>query len=105
MGMSSLEDPKRQLEVVIAYLRLGLREGGIAIGIKGGHDLTAQLQNLVGRGDMTMMRAARSTKRRIHRVFTSPAGIERLAGYDERYGEGFGPESTIPVLKADRPLR
>lgn len=105
MTMSSLEDPRRHLEVVVAYLRLGLREGGIPLDVKNGYALTPQLQQLVGRGDMTMMRAERSTKRLVHRVFTSPSGIERLAGYDERYGEDFGPERTIPVLKADKARR
>jgi len=105
MGTSSLEDPKRMLEVTVAYLRLGCRDGGIALDVKGGHALTPQLQALVGRGDMTMMRANRSSKRLVHRVHTSPAGIDRLADYDNRYGEDFGPERTIPTLKADKARR
>lgn len=105
MGMSSLDDPKRTLEVVVAYLRLGLREGGIALNVKGGHSLTPQLQELVGRGEMTMLRASRSTKRLVHRVMTSPKGIDRLADFERRYGEDFGPERTIPVLKADKARR
>ena len=105
MSMSSLEDPKRQLEVIIAYLRLGLRDGGIPLKIKGGYDLTPQLQNLVGRGDMSILRSSRSTNRLVHRIFTSPQGIERLADYDRRYGEELGAGHVIPVLKADQPRR
>lgn len=105
MAMSSIEDPKRDLEVTIAYLRLGCRDGGIAIDVKGGHALTPQLQALIVRGDMTILRANRSSKRLVHRVMTSPTGIDRLADFDRRYGPSFGAESTIPMLKADRARR
>lgn len=105
MTMSSLTDPKRALEVIVAYLRLGLRDGGMKIDVKGGYDLTPQLKALVGRGDMSILRSARSTNRLVHRIMTSPQGIERLADYDERYGTDFGSERTIPVRRADRPRR
>ena len=105
MTTSSLDDPKRTLEVVVAYLRLGCREGGIRLDVKGGHELTHQLSGLVGRGDMAMMRADRSTNRRTSRVHTTPQGIDRLADFDRRYGEDFGPERTIPTLKADKARR
>lgn len=107
MSTSSIDDPdpRRQLEVTVAYLRLGCREGGIALDVKGGHAKTPQLQALVGRGDLTIMRPDRSTKRLVPRVFTSPTGIDRLADYDIRYGETFGPEETIPMLKADKARR
>lgn len=105
MGMSSIEDPKRNLEVTVAYLRLGCRDGGIALDVKGGHAMTPQLQALIGRGDMSILRASRSAKRLVHRVMTSPVGKERLADFDQRYGEGFGPQSIIPTLRNDKARR
>lgn len=105
MGASSIEDPKRRLETTVAYLRLGCREGGIALGVKGGHAMTPQLQALVERGDMSILRASRSTRRLVHRVMTSPAGKERLADLDRRYGEDFGAPAVIPTLRNDRPRR
>lgn len=105
MTASVLDDPRRALETRVAYLRLGLREGGIAIDVKGGHALTDQLRELVTRGDMALMRPDRSTRRMTMRVHTTPQGVDRLADYDVRYGETFGPASTIPTLKADATRR
>jgi hypothetical protein len=101
MTTSPLEDPRRALEIRVAYLRLGLRDGGISIGTKGGHAMSDQLRGMIGQGDMAIMRPDRSTNRLISRVHTTPQGIERLAGYDERYGEDFGAPSTIPTLRSD----
>lgn len=105
MGTSSLEGPKRALEVVVAYLMLGCRDGGVRIGVKGGHALTQQLQALVGRGDMAIKRADRSAGRLVHRVHTTPQGIDRLADFDRRYGEDFATGHVIPTLKADTARR
>ena len=101
MGTSILDDQRRALELVVAYLRLGCEDGGIRIGVKGGHALTPQLQELVGRGDMAMMRASRSTNRLVHRVMTTPKGIDRLADYDRRYGPDFARHTVIPTLRND----
>lgn len=101
MTTSPLEDPRRALEIRVAYLRLGLREGGISIGTKGGHAMTEQLRTMIGQGDMAIMRPDRSTNRLVSKVHTTPNGIERLAGYDERYGKDFGATSTIPMLRSD----
>lgn len=101
MTTSPLEDPRRALETKVAYLRLGLRDGGISIGTKGGHAMTDQLRGMIGQGDMAIMRPDRSTNRLVSKVHTTPQGIERLAGYDERYGEDFGAMSTIPMLRSN----
>lgn len=105
MGTSILDDQRRALELVVAYLRLGCEDGGIRIGVKGGYALTPQLQELVGRGDMAVMRASRSTNRLVHRVMTTPKGIERLADYDRRYGLDFAGETVVPTLRNDMPLK
>lgn len=103
MGTSILDDQRRALELIIAYLRLGCEEGGIRIGVKGGHALTPQLRDLVGRGDMAMLRADRSTNRLVHRVMTTPQGIDRLADYDKRYGPTFARDLVVPALRNDNP--
>jgi hypothetical protein len=104
-----LSDPaekgRRALETVIAYLRLGCADGGLAIDVKGGYALTPELRDIIARGDMAIMRADRCSRRRGTTIHTVPQGIDRLAGYDERFGEAFGSAALIPKLKADRARR
>jgi hypothetical protein len=97
--------PRRALETVVAYLRLGCADGGLAIDVKGGYSLTPELREIIARGDMAIMRADRSSRRRNTTVHTVPQGIDRLADYDNRFGEAFAPGTIIPRLKADRARR
>lgn len=99
------ETARRALETVVAYLRLGCADNGIAIDVKGGYALTPELREIIARGDMAIMRADRSSPRRGTTIHTVPQGVDRLAGYDERFGESFGPGTMIPKLKADRARR
>jgi hypothetical protein len=99
------EQARRALETAIAYLRLGCADGGLPIDVKGGYALTPELREIIARGDMAIMRADRSSRRRGTTIYTVPQGIDRLAGYDERFGEDFGPATTVPQLKADRARR
>lgn len=38
---------EQQLAVMMSHLRLGLRDGGIRIGVKGGHALTPYLKAII----------------------------------------------------------
>lgn len=99
------EKARRALETVVAYLRLGCTDGGVAIDVKGGCAFTPELREIISRRDMAILRADRSSRRRGTTVHTAPQGVDRLAGYDERFGEAFGPTTIIPRLKADRARR
>lgn len=104
-----MKDPvaaaRQALETRVAYLRIGCRDGGLPVDVKGGYALSPELREIIGRGDMAVMRADRNSRRRRATVHTTPQGIDLLADYDIRYGESFGPESTVPTLRADRERR
>jgi hypothetical protein len=87
-------DAKFELEVMTAYLRLAVREGGLPLDVPGGRAYTRDLRSLVERGDLVVMRAARSGNRP-DVLYATPQGIDRLAGIAERYGEDFGPIAVL----------
>lgn len=87
-------DPKFELEVMTAYLRLAVREGGLPLDVPGGRAYTRDLRAMVERGDLVVMRAARSGNRP-NVIHATPQGIDRLAGIFERYGEDFGPVAVL----------
>jgi hypothetical protein len=91
-------DARRNLEVDVAHLRLALREGGLPLDVKGGRAYTPELRALVERGDIAIDRAARGSHRP-SLLFTTPQGVERLAGILERYGEDFGPISVLGTVE------
>lgn len=87
-------DPKFALEVTIAYLRLATYEGGLPLDVPGGRAYTRDLRQMVERGDLVMMRAARGSNRP-DRIHATPQGIDRLASILKRYGEEFGPITVL----------
>ena len=87
-------DPRKALEATVAYLRLAIRDGGLPLDVPGGRAYTRDLRALVERGDLAMLRAARSS-RRPNVLHATPRGIDRLAGLLERYGEDFGPVTAL----------
>jgi hypothetical protein len=87
-------DPKFALEVMIAYLRLATRDGGLPLDVPGGRAYTHDLRDMVERGDLAMLRAARSGNRP-NVLHATPQGIDRLASILERYGEDFGPTNIL----------
>jgi hypothetical protein len=87
-------DPKFALEVTIAYLRLAARDGGLPLDVPGGRAYSHDLRAMVARGDLAMMRAARSSNRP-DILHATPQGIDRLASLLERYGEDFGPVTVL----------
>ncbi len=88
------DDPRKLLETTVAYLRLAVREGGLALDVPGGRAYTRDLRALVERGDLVMLRPARGSARPTV-LHASPRGIDRLAGVLERYGEDFGPVAVL----------
>ena len=87
-------DPKFVLEVMIAYLRLAVREGGLPLDVPGGRAYTRDLREMVEKGDLALMRAARGSNRP-DVVRATPQGVDRLASVLERYGGDFGPISVL----------
>ena len=87
-------DPKFALEVMIAYLRLATRDGGLPLDTPGGRAYTRALREMVERGDLVMLRAARACNRP-DVLHATPQGIDRLASVLERYGEDFGPTTVL----------
>jgi hypothetical protein len=92
--MAMARDPKFALEVMIAYLRLATREGGLPLDVPGGRAYTQDLREMVERGDLAMMRAARSSNRP-DVLHATPQGIDRLTSVLDRYGAEFGPVSVL----------
>jgi hypothetical protein len=87
-------DPKFALEVMIAYLRLAVRDGGLPLDVPGGRAYTNDLRAMVERGDLVMLRAARGSNRP-DVLHTTPQGVDRLASVLERYGDDFGPVTIL----------
>ncbi|WBO24060.1 hypothetical protein [Sphingomonas abietis] len=87
-------DPRKVLEVIVAYLRLGVRDGGLPLDVPGGRAYGRELRAMVERGDLAMLRAARGSNRP-NRLHATPQGIDRLASLLERYGEDFGPITIL----------
>jgi hypothetical protein len=94
LGLIMAKDPRLVLEAMVAYLRLATREGGLPLDVPGGRAYTRDLRDLVERGDLVMLRAARSSNRP-NRLHATPQGIDRLASILERYGEDFGPTDVL----------
>lgn len=92
--MVMIRNPRLELEAIVAYLRLAVREGGLPLDVPGGRAYTADLRAMVERGDLAMMRAARGANRP-DILYATPQGIDRLASLLERYGEDFGPVSVL----------
>jgi hypothetical protein len=87
-------DPRFALEVIVAYLRLAVREGGLPLDVPGGRAYTHDLREMVERGDLAVMRSARGSNRP-DVLHATPQGIDRLASVLERYGEDFGPVAVL----------
>ena len=87
-------DPRLALETTVAYLRLAAREGGLPLDVPNGRAYSRDLRELVGRGDLAMMRPVRGSNRP-KLLLVTPQGIDRLAGILERYGEDFGPPAVL----------
>lgn len=86
--------PREQLEFEAAALRAGLADGGLRVDVKGSIPFSPGLKTMVGRGLLAVMRPERG-RRLATRLHTTPRGIDRLAGIEERHGEGFGPERAL----------
>jgi hypothetical protein len=87
-------DPKFALEVMIAYLRLAVRDGGLSLDVPGGRAYTNDLRDMVERGDLAMIRAVRGSNRP-DVLHATPQGVDRLASVLDRYGEDFGPVTIL----------
>jgi hypothetical protein len=87
-------DPRKALEIMTAYLRLAIRDGGLPLDVPGGRAYRQDLRALVELGDLVMLRPARGSNRP-NVLHTTPQGIDRLAGILERYGENFGPTTVL----------
>lgn len=97
-------DPRFALEVIVAHLRLATRDGGLPLDVPGGRAYTRDLRDLVERGDLAMLRAARSSNRP-NVLHATPQGIDRLATILERYGEDFGPVTVLGRVENVRGAR
>ena len=99
------EDPKARLEFETAVIRQATCDGGMRVDCRGGWAFTPDLKGLVGRGLLAVKRPERGGNL-ANRLFATPRGVARLAGIEERYGDGFGPVHAIgPVLKNNPPRR
>jgi hypothetical protein len=87
-------DPRFALEVMIAYLRLAVRDSGLHLDVPDGRAYTRDLRAMVERGDLVVMRAARGSNRP-DVLHATPQGVDRLASVLERYGDDFGPVSVL----------
>jgi len=87
-------DPRKALEIRVAYLRLAVRDGGLPLDVPGGRAYTRDLRAVVESGDLAMLRPPRGS----HRpkvLHATPQGIDRLASILERYGEDFGSTEVL----------
>lgn len=94
-------DPRRELEIIVAHLRLGIRDGGLPLDVREGRAYTPELRALVERGDMALLRPARGSPRPSV-AHTTPQGVERLADILRRHGEEFGPVSVLGDVQNTR---